>query len=85
MATGTVIFVSRNGGMIVVQHDQGFTLIELLGGEGDIGRGDRLRGDLLSLGGEEFYKGGEAYDGFVQNIYGRAEQAVTAARQMGGG
>ncbi len=85
MGIGTVIFVSRNGGMIVVQQDGGFTLIELLGGEGEIGRGDRVRGDLMSLGGEEFYKDGDAYDCVVQNIYGRAEQAVMAARQIGGG
>lgn len=85
MEIGIVMFVSRNGGMIVVQHDRGFTLIELLGGEGDIGRGDRLRGDMMSLGGEEFYKDGEAYDCVVQNIYGQADQAVMAARRMGGG
>jgi hypothetical protein len=85
MASGTVIFVSRNGGMLVVQHDQGLTLIELLGGEGEIEHGDRVRGDLMSLGGETFYKHGEAYDGFVQNIYGSAHAAVEAARRMGGG
>lgn len=85
MALGTVIFVSRNGGMIVVQHDQGFTLAELLGGEGEIERGDSVRGSMMSLGGETFYKDGEAYDAFVQNIYERADAAVAAARRMGGG
>jgi hypothetical protein len=85
MAIGTVVFVSRNGGMIVVQHDQGFTLAELLGGEGEIERGDRLRGDWMSLGGDSLYKGGDEYDAVIQNIYGRVDAAVMAARRMGGG
>jgi hypothetical protein len=85
MTFGTAVFVSRNGGVIVVQHDRGFTLIELLGGEGEIARGDRVRGDLMSLGSEEIYKDGEAYDGIVQNVYGGFQPAVAAARQMGGG
>lgn len=85
MAMGTVVFVSRNGGMIVVQHGRGFTLAELLGGEGEIERGDELRGDWMSLGGESLYKAGEEYDAVIQNIYGRVDDAVMAARRMGGG
>lgn len=85
MVTGTVVFVSRNGGMIVVQHDHGFTLAELLGGEGEIERGDQLRGDWMSLGGESLYKEGEVYDAVIQNIYGRADAAVLAARRLSGG
>ena len=54
MAMGTVIFVSHNGCVMVVEHDQGFTLAEFLGGEGEIERGDRLRAQWMSLGGESF-------------------------------
>lgn len=85
MASGSVIFVSRNYGMIVVQHDQGFSVVELLGGEGEIQRGDQLRGDWLALGGESFWKDGEAYDAFFQGCWGNPSAAIQIARNTGGG
>lgn len=85
MASGTVVFISRNQGMIVVQHAQGFAVVELLGGEGEIERGDRLRGDWLALGGDTFLKAGESYDAYFQGCWGNAEAAVSMARRIGGG
>lgn len=85
MASGTVIFVSRNQGMIVVQHAQGFSVVELLGGEGEIERGDQLRGDWLALGGETIRKGGEDYDAYFQGCWCSVDSAVAMARHIGGG
>ena len=34
MSAGTIVFDSRNGGMVVVRHDDGYTLVEMLGDEG---------------------------------------------------
>lgn len=85
LVMGRVVFVSGNGGMIVVQHNQGFTLAELLGGEGELKLGDQLRGDWMSLGGKSLHKAGKEYHAIVQNIYGRVDAAVLAARRMGGG
>ncbi|GEM_PF-2162800 len=85
MTSGTVVFVSRNQGMIVVQHAQGFAVVELLGSEGEIERGDQLRGDWLALGGETFWKASEAYDAYFQGCWGNGEAAVAMARRIGGG
>lgn len=85
MSIGVVVFVSRNGGMIVVQHDRGFSVVELLGGEGEIGRGDRLRADWLALGGEPFEKDGDSYDAYFQGCWGNPNAAVDIARRIGGG
>ena len=85
MASGRVIFVSRNYGMLVVEHDQGFSVVELLESKGDIEREDRLKADWSTLGGETLYKGGEPYDAYFQNCFGNPAAAIRMARNMGGG
>jgi hypothetical protein len=85
MARGQVIFVSRNQGVIVVQHDDGFAVVELLGSEGEFVAGDVVRGDWGALGGEPIFKDGEGHDAYFQGSWGSAAQALSIARNTGGG
>lgn len=80
MSVGRVVYVSRNFGMLVVQHADGFTVVEMLGSEGEIVRGDHVRhGDWLALGGETIRCNGESYDAFFQGCWGDPNQAVRIA------
>ncbi len=85
MYRGQVVFVSRNKGMIVIQHDDGFTVIELLGSEGEFQTGDVVKGDWDALGSEPIYKDGDEYDAYFQGTWGAADNAIRIARQTGGG
>lgn len=85
MPVGQVVFVSRNGGMIVVQHDDGFALVELLGSEGEFQRGDEVRADWDGLGGEPIYKDRQRHDAYFQGSWGQWQTPVRVAQQMGGG
>jgi len=85
MKHGQVIFVSKNQGMIVVQHDDGFAVVELLGGEGEITQGDVVSGSWNALGGEFIIANGERYDVYMQGNWGSREGAIKNARQTGGG
>lgn len=87
MARGEVAFVSLNGGMVVVSHDDGFTIVELLGNEGEIEVGDIVFGDWHALGGEPIKKSGEdgAYDSYYQGLWGNLNSAISVARKTGGG
>jgi hypothetical protein len=87
MARGQVVFVSRNGGMVVVGHDDGFTVVELIGDEGELQRGDVVFGDWHALGGEPIKKSGEnhAFDAYFQGLWSDLASAVTIARNTGGG
>lgn len=82
---GEVIFVSRNGGMIVVHHDDGYAVVELIGNEGSIAVGDRVRGDWDALGGEPLWTEHGQLDAYVQGNWGGREAAIQVARQSGGG
>ena len=85
MAQGHVVFISRNQGMIVVQHNDGFAVVELLGSEGEFSVGDVVRGDWNALGGEPIFKDRERHDAYYQGSWGSAEHAVQIARNSGGG
>jgi hypothetical protein len=84
-SSGQVIFVSRNFGMLVVQHSDGFAVVELLGSEGEIVVGDTVRGDWDALGGEPIFKEAEAYDAYFQGNWGNKLAALKIARNTGGG
>ena len=85
MARGQVIFVSRNQGMIVVQHDDGFAVVELLGSEGDLAVGDAVVGDWSALGREEVRAHGESHAAYFQGNWGARQAAIDTARRTGGG
>jgi hypothetical protein len=68
MESGTVIAVSRNGGMIKVRSTTTVATIEMLGDEGELSVGDVVRGNWTSLGGETIYRGGQAFDVFIQDF-----------------
>ena len=82
---GKVVFVSRNGGMLVVQHGDGFALVELLGSEGELSLGDVVIADWDGLGGEPLFRGGERFDAYFQGTWGQWQTPVSMARNMGGG
>jgi len=85
MSQGQVVFISRNQGMIVVQHDDGFAVVELLGSEGEFSNGDVVRGDWGALGGEPIFKCGDEHDAYFQGSWGAVTRAVSIARKTGGG
>ena len=85
MAKGQVIFVSRNQGMIVIQHSDGFAVVELLGSEGKFTKGDVVLGDWDALGGEPIFYRGEEHDAYFQGSWGSAQQAISIARDTVGG
>jgi hypothetical protein len=80
---GLVFFVSSNGGMVVVQHDDGFALIELLGKEGELVLKDVVLGDWDALGGETVFKDREKFDCYFQGSWGSHETPIKIARQTG--
>jgi hypothetical protein len=84
-STGQVVFVSRNGGMIVVHHDDGYAVVELLGDEGSLSVGEQVKGDWQALGGEPLFAGGETLDAYFQGSWGSSDAAVQIARNTGGG
>jgi hypothetical protein len=61
MSAGTIVFNSRNGGMVVVRHDDGYTPVEMLGDEGALVMCDII-GDWDALGGEPIYSQGNRYE-----------------------
>jgi hypothetical protein len=71
--------------MIVIRHSDGFAVVELLGSEGEFGVGDLVAGDWTALGGEPIYKDRYPHDAYFQGSWGSAAQAVTIARNTGGG
>ena len=85
MSKGRVVFVSGNGGMLVVQSDEGFALIELLGDEGQIETGDYVYGDWTALGGEPIRRDGESFDAYFQGCWANPQIPVEMARRSGGG
>lgn len=85
MTQGTVVFASPNQGVIVVQHDDGYAVVELLGSEGEFETGDVVKGDWDGLGGEPIFKDGKAHDAYFQGNWGAASQAISIARNIGGG
>ncbi|MDR7117402.1 hypothetical protein [Caulobacter sp. BE254] len=85
MATGQVVFVSRNGGMIVVQHGDGFTLAELLGDEGAISVGDILTANWTEVAGETIHGQTQQFDAFFEGSWGNPRIPVEMAMRIGGG
>ena len=79
MSAGRVVFVSRNGGMLVVQHEDGYTVVEMLGDEGRIEIGDRVHGDWTAVAGEPIRHNGEKFDAFFQGCWADPQQAVRIA------
>lgn len=84
-SNGQVILVSRNGGMIVVHHDDGFAVVELLGDEGTLSAGDVVKGDWDAEGGEPLFVDGETLDAYFQGSWGNRQAAIQIARNAGGG
>jgi hypothetical protein len=84
-SSGRVIFAWRNGGMIVVHHDDGYAVVELLGNEGTLSAGDVVKGDWDALGGEPLLAGDETLDAYFQGSWGSPEAAIQVARRTGGG
>lgn len=82
---GEVIFVSRNGGMLVVHHDDGYAVVELLGNEGAVEIGDRVSGDWDAVEGETPHTEQGRLDTYFQGSWGGREAAIEVARQTGGG
>jgi hypothetical protein len=80
MSAGTVAFTSRNGGMIVVRHDDGYALVELLGDEGALAVGDAVSGDWDSRGGERVYSRGRRYEAYFQGTWGSPDAPMRMAR-----
>ena len=82
---GTVIYVSPNFAMAVVQHDDGFAVMEVLGGE--TARGDEVDGDWDAVGGETITNvtKGEKMDVFLEGSWGSQQTAIAKAARMGGG
>lgn len=85
MSRGRVVFVSRNGAMLVVQSDDGFTLVEMMGDEGQIEQGDYVYGDWTAVAGEPIRRGEETFDAFFQGCWGNSQIPVQMARNTGGG
>lgn len=65
MVRGTVIAVSRNGGMIKVRSSTTVATVEMLGDEGELRVGDVVRGNWTPLGGETIYRDRQAFDVFI--------------------
>ena len=83
--SGKVIFVSRNGAMIVVRHDNGYALVELLGDEGLVELGERVSGDFSAEGSEPLSTPHGRLDTVFQGSWGVKEIPVQMAKQSGGG
>jgi len=81
MASGRVIYVSRNGGIIVVIHRDRFSIVQLLGEEGTFAIGDHVCGDWESEGGEPL-PAGSRYVGHCQGTWDSLNAAVQTARNM---
>ena len=84
-SNGQVILVSKNGGMVVVHHDDGYAVVELLGDEGTVRVGDMVQGDWNALGGEPLFADGETLDSYFQGNWGSRDAAIQIARNTGGG
>jgi hypothetical protein len=54
--------------MIKVRSTTTVATIEMLGDEGELSVGDVVRGNWTSLGGETIYRGGQAFDVFIQDF-----------------
>lgn len=82
---GTVTFLSRNRGIVVVQWDDGFAVVENLGGDLDVG--DELDGDWDALGSETVRNltKSDTLDVFLEGSLGSPGQAIAEAARMGGG
>jgi hypothetical protein len=81
MASGRVIYVSRNGGVIVVIHRDRFSVVQLLGEEGTFAIGDHVCGDWESEGSAPLAEGSR-YVGHCQGTWASLNAAVQIARNM---
>lgn len=79
MPSGRVIWVSKNGGMLVVQHEDGYTVVEMLGDEGAVAVADYVSGDWDANGDEPIRRGSDRYDAYFQGTWGSREDAIKAA------
>lgn len=86
METGIVQFVSGNGGMMVVSHDDGFAVVELIGSEGEFAVGDSVGADWSELGGGHIYRAGvrDRYDVYFQGSWATFAAARQIAVNTGG-
>lgn len=82
MSHGTVVHLSPNQGMVVVQHDDGFTVVELIGNEGDLELGDRLIGNWEDDGGETIRvpRLQANFDVYMQGTWASKADAIRVAR-----
>lgn len=80
---GRVVFVSRNGAMLVVENDNGFALVEMLGNEGEISVGARVTADWDAVASESMFLARQRFDVYLQGNT-TLDEAVRLAREAGG-
>lgn len=80
MTTGSVVAINSQRGMIIVAIEGGdYAVFELLSGV-DIAVGDRVRGDLEALGGEELV---HLDSGDRFSVYGQSgPSSLTACQRL---
>jgi hypothetical protein len=77
---GTVMAVSKNGGILAVVNEDGWTALDLVGREGEISKGDTVfTRDWTAKGGEDLVFKGEV---FSADFRGCGDQKW-ALRQVG--
>jgi hypothetical protein len=67
MKPGTVMAVSKNGGILAVSNEDGWTAVELLGREGEISIGDTVFArDWLTVGSEDLIFNDEVFSAYFR-------------------
>lgn len=86
MAKGTpgrVVFISRNGAMLVVENDNGYALVEMLGNEGEIPVGAQVTADWDAVASEPMFSGSQRFEVYLQGNT-TLDEAIRLAREAGG-
>jgi hypothetical protein len=82
---GKVIFVAASGHVIAVQNDRGFAVVELQNQRIQFARNSEVSGDWSASGPESLFLGRKRFGARFQGSFGCMEEAVQAARRIGGG
>jgi hypothetical protein len=86
MTWGNVVFVSKNGAWIAVQHDGGGAAVNLIGDEGLVEVGDLLKGDWDADGGETVFSQNlqRKIDISIEGHFGSVQAAIKKAIEWSG-